>query len=269
MKTVGIIGNGFVGNAIHQNLKDRVEVKVYDVDHDRSPNTKEDVLDCDYIFICLPTPMTEGGNCDVSYLAEFFKELPTSVKGTFVIKSTVPIGFSRYLASAKWNLKIVHNPEFLTANNSVEDFINCDRNVFGGPEEDTKDVRDFLYGLFPEWENVPSYLVSFNESEMIKYFSNSFLAFKIAYFNSVYETCNNFDSDYEVVRKAICDDDRINAHHTKVPGPDGELGFGGACLPKDINALINTLKQKGIDSSMFESVWNYNLKLRKENEFEV
>jgi UDPglucose 6-dehydrogenase len=269
MKTVGIIGNGFVGNAIHQNLKDRVEVKVYDIDPNRSTNTQKEVLDCDYIFVCLPTPMTIDGNCDVGYVAEFFKEVPMSTKGTFVIKSTLPIGFNRYLSGSRWDLKIVHNPEFLTANNSVEDFLNCDRNVFGGPKDDTTDVRDFLYGLFPEWEKIPSYLVSFDESEMIKYFSNSFLAVKIAYFNSVYEACNNFNSDYNVVRSAICDDDRINSHHTKVPGPDGELGFGGACLPKDINALIHTLKQREIDASMFESVWNYNLKVRKTHEFEV
>jgi UDPglucose 6-dehydrogenase len=70
----------------------------------------------------------------------------------------------------------------------------------------------------------------------------------------------NFDS----VKDGIISDNRIGESHTKVPGPDGLMGFGGYCFPKDINALINTLKDNGIDDSLFSSVWQYNQKIRKE-----
>jgi len=71
--------------------------------------------------------------------------------------------------------------------------------------------------------------------------------------------------DYETVRSAITDDVRINKHHTKVPGPDGKLGYGGYCFPKDINALIHTLNEMGINSELLSSSWSYNQKIRKDS----
>ena len=72
---IGIIGNGFVGNAVYQNLRDKVKCKVYDVDRNRSFNTLDEVLNQDFIFVCLPTPMKESGECDLSILDKFFEEL--------------------------------------------------------------------------------------------------------------------------------------------------------------------------------------------------
>ena len=72
---IGIIGNGFVGNAVYQNLRDKVECKVYDVDKNRSPNTLEEVLKQNFIFVCLPTPMKENGECDLSILDQFFENI--------------------------------------------------------------------------------------------------------------------------------------------------------------------------------------------------
>jgi UDP-glucose 6-dehydrogenase len=70
--------------------------------------------------------------------------------------------------------------------------------------------------------------------------------------------------NYDSVKDGVCSDKRIGSAHTKVPGPDGLPGFGGYCFPKDINALINTLKENNIDPSLFESAWEYNKKVRKE-----
>ena len=130
---IGIIGNGFVGNAVYQNLRDKVECKVYDVDKNRSPNTLDEVLKQNFIFVCLPTPMKENGECDLSILDQFFENIfwdNPDIEGTFVIKSTVPIGTTRRY-SEKYN--VIHNPEFLTARNAVEDF----RRLIGStnPEE--------------------------------------------------------------------------------------------------------------------------------------
>lgn len=69
---------------------------------------------------------------------------------------------------------------------------------------------------------------------------------------------------FDSVKTGVISDKRIGLSHTKVPGPDGLMGFGGYCFPKDINALINTLKEKQIDSSLFDTVWQYNKKVRKE-----
>lgn len=260
---VGIIGNGFVGNAIYQNFKDKVLTKVYDVRQEKCLNTQIEVLDSDIIFICLPTPMKPDGQCDLSYVMNFFKDvkLPSGHKPLFVIKSTVPIGTTDKLCEMRSELKIVHNPEFLTAVNAVEDFKNSDRNIIGGKQEWCHELRNFFLDHFPY---TPIQIVKSKESETIKYFCNSFLASKVAFFNNLYQICQKFEMDFDSVKAGVVSDTRIGPSHTKVPGPDGLMGFGGYCFPKDINALINTLKENDIDDSLFSEVWAYNQRIRPE-----
>ena len=126
---IGIVGNGFVGNAVHQNFKDKVPCKVYDVDKTRSLNTLGEVIDQDFIFVCLPTPMKSSGECDLSILDKFFESLPEHIVGTFFLKSTVPIGTTEKYYERH---NIIHNPEFLTARNAIQDFANNERNIVGG-----------------------------------------------------------------------------------------------------------------------------------------
>jgi UDPglucose 6-dehydrogenase len=262
LKTVGIIGNGFVGNAIYENLKNRIPTKIYDILPEKTVNSYDQVISSEIVFVCLPTPMGEDGRCDASYVWKFFEEVPPQTDGLFVLKSTVPIGTTEKIKKSRQDLRIIHNPEFLTADNAKKDFFNCDRNVFGGDYANCLELRKFLYSIFPEWESVPYFYVTSTESEIIKYFSNCYLAVKVAYFNNVFQTCNQLGVEYDSVRNAICSDPRINSHHTKVPGPDGKFGFGGYCFPKDINALIHSLNDCGIDSSVLASVWNYNQTIR-------
>lgn len=256
---IGIIGNGFVGNAIYQNFKDKVITKVYDVRDDKRLNTEKEVLECDIVFVCLPTPMKENGDCDLSFVQNFFKQVDFNSRTLFVIKSTVPIGTTESLCIKRPDLKIVHNPEFLTAVNAVEDFLNTDRNIIGGKQEWAMQLKDFFIQHFPK---TPIQLVSSNESETIKYFCNSFLASKVAFFNNLYEICDQLGMNFDSVKAGVCSDKRIGTSHTKVPGPDGLMGFGGYCFPKDINALIKTLRQHSIDDRLFSTVWEYNKKLR-------
>ena len=128
---IGIVGNGFVGNAVYQNVRDKAPTKVYDVDKNRSFSTLEEVLDQQYIFICLPTPMRMDGSCDLSILDKFFEDVDAMgldflKERTFIIKSTVPIGTTRKYAEKYELLSIAHNPEFLTARNAVIDFANAE-----------------------------------------------------------------------------------------------------------------------------------------------
>lgn len=263
-KIVGVIGNGFVGNAVYENFKDRVETRVYDVIPEKSLNTYSEVLSSDYIFVCLPTPMKDDGDCNISYVCDFFNDVPLHSPGLFVLKSTVPIGTTDALIKQRNDLRIVHYPEFLTADNAVEDFFNSDRNIFGGSYTNTVDLKDFLYSVITEWEErqVEAVYVSAKESETIKYFSNCFLALKVSYFNILYQTCETFGMNYDSVRLGVTLDERIGTSHTKVPGSDGKLGYGGYCFPKDINALIYHLQQYGIDVNLLTASWNYNQSIR-------
>jgi len=238
--------------------------KVYDVRIHRCYDSMEDVVKCDIVFVCLPTPMKENGECDLSYVLQFFKDVKTTNGNTlFVIKSTVPIGTTKKVIQMRQDLRVIHNPEFLTAVNAAEDFKNADRHIIGGKQNLCMILRDFYRQHFP---STPIQVVTSDESETIKYFANSFLAAKVSFFNNLYEICQKFEMNFDSVKNGICTDDRIGFAHTKVPGPDGLMGFGGYCFPKDINALINTLKENNIDASLFEAAWNYNQKVRKQDE---
>ena len=156
--TVGIVGNGFVGNAIYQNVRDEVETKVYDIDPLRSLNTFEETIKQSIVFVCLPTPMKMDGTCDLTYLDEFFKKLDPyqSLEALdndayddplYVIKSTVPVGTTEKYAELGHT--VCHNPEFLTARNAIQDFANNERNIVGGDMDLCVDFVTMFEKYFP------------------------------------------------------------------------------------------------------------------------
>ena len=255
--TVGIVGNGFVGNAVYQNLRDKVKCKVFDVDKNRCLNSLDDVIRQDFIFVCLPTPMRTTGECDLSILDDFFEDLPDNLTGTFVIKSTVPIGTTKKYTERH---NVIHNPEFLTARNAVEDYGKAERNIVGGDKELCVDFICFFDACFPK---IPSSIVSSDESEAIKYFSNVFLAYKVAYFNKIFDFCKATGMNYTKVRQGVTADHRIGKSHTQVPGIDNDRGFGGTCFPKDINSLIVQMESNDVNADMLKEVWKYNEQIRK------
>ena len=265
--TVGIVGNGFVGNALYQNLRDKVQCKVYDVDKNRSFNTLEEVVEQEYVFVCLPTPMRKDGSCDLSILEKFFEDieemdLDILEERTFIIKSTVPIGTTKRLAEKHSLTWIVHNPEFLTARNAVHDFKTAQRTILGGDPLLTSRVSNLYWGYIYYGEDRNIIQCSSDESEAIKYFSNTFLAYKVAYFNKVYDTCQKLGMDYKNVREGITKDRRIGTSHTKVPGIDRDRGFGGTCFPKDLSSLILQMEKHDINADLLREVWKYNEEIR-------
>jgi len=266
--TVGIIGNGFVGNAVYQNVRDKVETKIYDVDKNRSLNTFDEVLQQELIFVCVPTPMKVDGSCDLSILEKLFedisnKDLDFQEEHTFIIKSTVPIGTTKKLREKYPLLWIVHNPEFLTARNAIKDLANADRTVIGGDPLITSRVARLYWGYVYFGEDHNIIQCSSDESEAIKYFSNTFLAYKVAYFNKVYDVCEKLGMEYKNVCKGITTDPRIGESHTQVPGIDNDRGFGGTCFPKDLNSLIHQMESHDINADMLTEVWLYNESIRK------
>ena len=265
--TVGIVGNGFVGNALYQNLRDKVQCKVYDVDKNRSFNTLEEVVEQEYIFVCLPTPMRKDGSCDLSILEKFFEDIEEMdlnilEERTFIIKSTVPIGTTKRLAEKHSLTWIVHNPEFLTARNAVHDFKVAQRTIIGGDSLLTSRVAQLYWGYLHYGEDHKIIQCSSDESEAIKYFSNTFLAYKVAYFNKVYDTCQKLGMDYKNVREGITKDRRIGTSHTKVPGIDRDRGFGGTCFPKDLSSLILQMEKHDINADLLREVLKYNEEIR-------
>lgn len=286
-QAVSVIGNGFVGGAVAHGFAKHSPL-VYDIDPAKSNCSFEEALGAIFIFVCLPTPMVsaEGGQADLSILEAFFERAAKTVgegfPGIFVLKSTVPVGTTKRLQEKYPHLTLVHNPEFLTAANANKDFLAADRTVLGSSSEEALAAVSRLYaGQFP---SIPILTMSSNESELVKYAANCFLATKVAFFNEIKLLADAVGADYEKVAGGVAADKRIGSSHTKVPGPDGDFGFGGTCFPKDINALVSTIEScqedcsvednqkrdpKGAlntpspSSKIFKAVWERNKEVRK------
>ena len=123
----------------------------------------------------------------------------------------------------------------------------------------TRDAANFYWRYFHE---TPVITMSSDESEAVKYFSNTFLAYKVAYFNKIFDMCEKVGMDYKNVVEGVTADSRIGTSHTRVPGIDGDRGFGGTCFPKDINSLIVQLEKEDINADMFKEIWKYNQDIR-------
>ena len=266
---IGIVGNGFVGGAVAHGFAN-YKPRIYDIHPELSPNTLEEVLECEFVFICLPTPMMkpEGGECNLSIVRNFLGTIPFRNDQVLILKSTVPVGSTRKFAQEYSLPNLVHCPEFLTAANAKQDFLNADRTIIGSPNWDDISGNPYVYkvvDLFHErFPDIPVYTMLSDESELVKYTANCFLATKVAFFNSICMLSENLGIDYRTVMHGVLADPRIGASHTVVPGPDGNYGFGGTCFPKDTNALIKTLENNNVSPEILKAVWSDNLSYRED-----
>tara|TARA_Y100000310_G_scaffold213595_2_gene214542 strand:+ start:4481 stop:5320 length:840 start_codon:yes stop_codon:yes gene_type:complete len=269
---IGIIGKGFVGNAIFQGLNHYYDLKVYDVDSKKSTHTFEDVSNSDLVFLSVPTPMhKDTGECDLSYIESVFEKVnkapEKNTSCTFVIKSTVPVGTTKKL-NEKYNqkIKIIHSPEFLTARTAATDFICPSRHIVGGnPDQGIDKLKQIYEERFP---GVPCYVMTSDESEFVKYFANCFFATKVSYFNEMAVFARAHNLDWDRVVEGVMSDGRIGISHYQVPGHDGKFGFGGTCFPKDINALIKSFEKTGAEPLVLKAAWERNLLARDGKDWE-
>jgi UDP-glucose 6-dehydrogenase len=106
-------------------------------------------------------------------------------------------------------------------------------------------------------------------AEMVKYFTNTFLATKVSFANEMKQICDGLNIDYDKVVEYSTYDERLGKSHWAVPGPDGHYGFGGSCFPKDINALINVAKDKlDLYPNTLIGAWETNCEVRPEKDWE-
>ena len=264
---IGLIGNGFVGRAVYENLKQNYNFVIYDKDPALSNcrNIAEVTQDCKFIFVAVPTPMHLDGTPNLSVVLEVIEEVYKNYNNNIVIlKSTVVPGTSKMMRTRFPNLRIVFNPEFLTEARSVEDFKNCTYMIFGGQNEDACECVELVKSVFPDKKYVIS---DWQTSEMVKYLMNCFLSVKVSFANEMKQVCDTIGVSYDKVCELAVLDDRIGKSHFKVPGPDGLHGFGGKCFPKDLNALIHYCRSNNIEPTMLQAAWQKNLEVREEKDW--
>jgi len=246
---IGIIGKGYVGGAMYENFKDFFNIEVYDTDPDKKTKNLEDLVRwAQIIFVSVPTPMhPSNGSCDISIVESAIKNIAEIDKSKIVvIKSTVPPGTTERL-SKETGMTICFNPEFLTEANYIQDFKYQPLIVIGSEDSNASDVLYDLYLEFNQRVHAGGQIVQVKtaEAEMFKYLANCFLATKVTFLNEMYRLCKTVGVNYNAVADIAKMDKRLGHTHWKVPGPDGKLGYGGSCFPKDMNALASFADDAG------------------------
>lgn len=190
------------------------------------------LAECDFVFLCVPTPQDTDGAADLSYVLKAVGMLSKILKSNSVLvtKSTVPVNAWKSIEVTlnRSDIDIVSNPEFLREGSAITDFFSPDRIVVGCKNKESAIKVSKLY------RNETAEIISTDNTsaELIKYASNSFLALKLSFVNELSALCENVNADVIDVLKGFGKDKRIGEKFIS-PGP----GWGGSCFPKDVKAL--------------------------------
>jgi nucleotide sugar dehydrogenase len=274
MINIGIIGLGFVGNSMFESftlkgMQSNVNLFGYDKFKNGGIGKLEDCLKCDILFLALPTIYnSELGQYDKIPIKETCEILTKfNYKGIIVIKSTVEPETTNDLSEEFKQLEFIHNPEFLTARTAFEDFHNQTHIVLGkGPscsEENLNKTKEFYNIYYPDAEiSVCTCL----ESESMKSFVNCFYAVKVQFFTELYLLCEKNGCDYDKVKDMMLKNKWINPMHTTIPGPDGQISYGGLCFPKDTNALNKYMIREGTPNKLLNATIEERDDMRKDHD---
>ena len=267
IKKIGIIGHGFVGSAYSRFLG---EENCYVID----PAIVEDLamayrqipsLDLKCIFICVPTPSNKDGSLDPKIILNVLHRLDGVYKGVIVIKSTILPDQLETICDSYTDIRerLVYYPEFLREAHADIDLLRQEHHIIGGFTNPVDTVIEIMKERYVYKKNYyrKFYRTTIAEARLIKYTINAYLATKITFFNEIYNLSKKYKCDYEVVRSLASYDARVGEGHSQVPGPDGRFGFGGACLPKDLNALLSNID---VELDLLKQVKAKNDKIRKQ-----
>ncbi|GAA3250535.1 UDP-glucose/GDP-mannose dehydrogenase family protein [Pseudonocardia petroleophila] len=209
------------------------------------------------VFLCVPTPMGEGGAADLAAVQAVIDEVRDLLPAGCVVvnKSTVPVGTAATTLQmlGRTDVAVVSNPEFLREGSAVHDFLNPDRIVVGSDSQEAAERVAALYSRL----GAPTQLTDAASAEMVKYAANCFLAMKLSYVNSLADLCERLGADVLEVTEGMGYDKRIGQTFLS-PGP----GWGGSCFPKDTNALLQIAEAAGMDFELVRASLNVNAATR-------
>jgi len=271
---IGVIGKGFVGSAVAHGFSSgcgyEANVLIYDKNPDLSQNSLEEVVsNSQFIFISVPTPSNRDGSINLDIINGVISEIDevdTDNKPIILIRSTVVPGTCDQIQTDHPNLKIVFNPEFLTERSALFDFLTQSRYVLGGKKEDTQKVAELYRNRFGQSLSIIE--TDFKSAELTKYVCNCFFATKVSFLNEMKLISDQIGADWDAVIEGFVRDGRVGHSHVQVPGPDGKMGFGGSCFPKDVQALIDYCEKNDMPHDVLKGIWALNLKVRSERDWE-
>jgi GDP-mannose 6-dehydrogenase len=235
-----------------------------------STDAEEVVKDSEFALVCVGTPSRKDGTVNLDYTINTTIDIAKAVKKydkkyTIVYRSTIPPGtienflipeLERELGTKMSNVKVAFLPEFLREGSAVNDFFHSSRIVIGTNEKSVKDLEE----VFDYSENIPLVFTDLKTAEFVKYVDNAFHAVKIAFANEAYSIGAAYDVDIEKANEIFLMDKHLNiSPYYLRPG----LPFGGSCLPKDMRAINQLARNRGIETPMLDSILESNSKLQK------
>ncbi len=211
------------------------------------------------IFIAVGTPPDEDGSADLQHVLAVARTIGESMEDEKIVitKSTVPVGTARLVreeieAHTDLPVHVCSNPEFLKEGAAIDDFMKPDRVVVGVDSEYAAEVLRDLYAPFVRTGRAVM-VMDVPAAEITKYAANAMLATRISFMNSIARLCEATGADVDAVRQGVGSDSRIGPSFL-FPG----VGYGGSCFPKDVQALVRTMADHGVDASILQAVEDVN-----------
>ena len=264
---LGIIGAGIIGSAIYKLFSKAFEYDkdliIYDPYVEPYNTNKEEINDCDIVFVCVPSPHKKYDGLDMTIIEEI---ISTFNPGMFIISSTMQPGTADML-SEKYNKRIVVNPEYFgeTINHPLTNLSQQSFLILGGEKKDVSLAIKLYQKVYNA--NVRIRKTTAREAEVIKMSENRAAAYKIAQCQELYDVCHAGGVDYDIIREAVYGDDpRFNLWWTFIY--EDARGMNSKCIPKDIYGWCKWANDAGVDPELTKSLIKYNKKLLDKHSIE-
>jgi len=227
---------------------------------------KDGIQKSDVIFIGVGTPSDHNNRADISAIMSVAESIGKYMNGYKVIvnKSTAPVGTVEKIGKVVKSFQkkairfdMVSNPEFLREGEAIKDFTNPDRIVIGVQSEKAKNIMESIYHGISRTDK-PIMVTDIRSAELIKYASNAMLATRISFMNELAQLCEKVGGDIKEIAKGTGLDSRIGPRFLQAG-----IGYGGSCFPKDVNALIQIMKENGVGAKILTAVNEVNEEQKK------